>query len=185
MKKSYLFLANGFEEIEAIATVDILRRANIDVTTVSVYNDPEVVGAHGVPVKADMVFADCDFSQADWLILPGGLPGADNLLACDGLAKLLKEHNDAGKHIAAICASPAVVLAQLGILEKRKATAYPGFEEKLVAAGATPTFERVTVDGNITTGNGPATAFPFALAIVEQTMGKDVAETVASGMLYK
>lgn len=183
MKESYLFLADGFEEIEALATVDVLRRANVNVTVVSIYEHDTVNGAHGIGVVADEVFSECEFDNADWLILPGGLPGADNLVAYKPLAELLKKHYKAGGRIAAICASPGVVLAPLGIVNGKNATVYPGFESKLEAGGAHPTGERVTVDGNVTTGNGPASAVPFALKIVEQTVGKEVADQVASGML--
>lgn len=183
MKPSFLFLANGFEEIEALATVDVLRRAQLDVTTVSIYNSKDVTGAHGIVVVADTTIGECDFTGADWLILPGGLPGADNLLACKPLADLLQKHFAAGGRVAAICASPGVVLAPLGIVNGKKATGYPGFEGKLEAGGATTTGERVTVDGNVTTGNGPSSAVPFALAIVEQTAGKAIADGVATGML--
>lgn len=183
MKRSYLFLATGFEEIEALATVDVLRRANVSVTTVSVNSHREVTGAHGVEVVADTTFDSCDFADVDWLILPGGLPGADNLLAHTPLCDLLKKHHADGGRIAAICASPGVVLAPLGIVEGKRATAYPGFDEKLKVGGAVPTGERVTVDGNIITGNGPSSAVPFALKIVENTQGKAIAQQVASGML--
>lgn len=183
MKQSYLFLAEGFEEIEAIATTDVLRRAQVPVTIVSVSKNKDVTGAHGVPVVADTTIEECDFEDVDWLILPGGLPGADNLLACKTLADMLKKHHQAGGRIAAICASPGVVLAPLGILDGKKATVYPGFEDKLKAGGATPTGERVTVDGNVLTGNGPSSAIPFGLAIAEHTVGKVIADKVAGGML--
>lgn len=183
MKKSFLFLAEGFEEIEALATVDVLRRAQLDVTVVSIYDKKDVAGAHGVKVVADAAFGECDFEGADWLILPGGLPGADNLLACRPLADLLKKHHAENGRIAAICASPGVVLSPLGIVEGRNATAYPGFEDKLKAGGANPTGQRITVDGNIITGNGPSSAVPFALAVVEHTVGRAVADQVAAGML--
>lgn len=183
MKTSYLFLADGFEEIEALATTDILRRGQVEVKTVSVYDRKEVKGAHGITVIADECISECDFGTADWLILPGGLPGADNLLACTTLCEALKSHQEGGGRIAAICASPGVVLAPLGILEGKKATVYPGFEDRLKAGGATPTGDRVTIDGKITTGNGPSSAFVFALSIVDQTKGAEAARQVASGML--
>lgn len=182
MKRLYLFLANGFEEIEALATVDVLRRAQLDVTTVSIYENKDVTGAHGIVTVADTTINECDFEDVDWLILPGGLPGADNLLACKPLAEMLKEHNASGGRIAAICASPGVVLAPLGIVNGKRATAYPGFEDKLEAGGATATGERVTIDGTVITGNGPGAAIPFALAIVEHTAGRAIADEVSNGM---
>lgn len=180
--KNFLFLADGFEEIEALATVDILRRAGMEVHTVSIKREPVVTGAHGVSVVADLTFKEADFSDTDWLILPGGMPGASNLHEFGALNDLLRVHADKGR-IAAICASPAVALAPTGLLSGRKATCYPGFETALVAAGAIPVDSRVVTDGNIVTGNGPSSAFPFALEIVRLTKGDDTAREVASGML--
>ena len=127
MKSSYLFLAPGFEEVEALTPVDVMRRAGIDVKTVSVTASRDVEGAHGVTVKADMTFDEADFSDCDWLVLPGGMPGATNLYECKPLCSLLLKHNAEGGHIAAICASPAVVLGGLGLLDGKEATCYPGF----------------------------------------------------------
>ena len=183
MKRSYLFLATGFEETEALATVDVLRRAGMPVTVVSILKDRLVTGAHGITVAADEVLPAVPFDEADWLILPGGMPGATHLRSCQPLTDALKAHNAKGGRIAAICASPAVVLADLGILDGRKATAYPGFEDALTKGGATPTGTRVAVDGNVITGNGPASTFAFALAVVEATLGKAKADEVAQGML--
>lgn len=180
--KNFLFLADGFEEIEALATTDILRRAGMDVTIVSINHNNIVTGAHGVPVIADITFKEADFSGSDWLILPGGMPGASNLHDHSELNNLLKVHSTKGR-IAAICASPAVVLAATGLLEGKKATCYPGFETALVAAGAKHVDTRVVADGNIVTANGPASATPFALEIVRLTKGDQTAEEVASGML--
>ena len=182
MKKSYLFLANGFEEIEAIATVDILRRGGLDVTTVSVTDSLDVTGAHGICVKADISINECS-NDVLWLILPGGLPGADNLLACQVLVDMLKKHHEANGRIAAICAAPAVVLAQIGLLQGKNATSYPGFENLLTQNGATATHQRVTVDSNFVTANGPSSAIPFALKILELTLSEDDALSVAKGML--
>lgn len=181
MKKAYVFLANGFEEIEALATVDILRRAGIDTTTVTISGDTQVMGAHNVPVLADAVLGDVQVGDKDWLILPGGMPGATNLAACTTLCELLKRHNDQGGHIAAICASPAVVLAPLGILDGRMATCYPGFEDALAGGkhGSLP----VEVDGNVVTGNGPGNTIKFALTIVAEALGEEVASGIAKGLL--
>ena len=120
MTTSYIFLATGFEEIEALTTVDIMRRAGMHVLTVSIEDTPQVAGAHGIPVVADTCISDIDFSQAEWLILPGGMPGATNLAACAPLCDALKAHAAKGGKIAAICASPAVVLAPLGLLAKKR-----------------------------------------------------------------
>lgn len=180
MKKSYLFLAEGFEEVEALTIVDVLRRADMKVITVSIADDAVVTGAHAIPVTADCCVKDTAFDDIEWLILPGGMPGMTNLAACRPLCDLLKAHAAAGGRIAAICASPSV-LGKLGLLSGRKATCYPGFEQNM--EGAIATGDRCTVDGNITTGNGPASALPFALSLVEQTKGLDAAQAVAEAML--
>ncbi|MCH5216290.1 MAG: DJ-1/PfpI family protein [Muribaculaceae bacterium] len=180
-KKSYLFLAEGFEEIEALTVVDVLRRAGIPVYTVSITDNYEVSGAHSIPVKADLLFAEADFSEIDWLILPGGMPGAVNLHDFDPLNAMLKRQNDAGGKIAAICASPAVVLAPLGVLDGKNVTCYPGFEEMIQNARFVS--GPVVQDGNIITANGPAAAMPFALAIVSANYGKDCSEELAAGLL--
>ena len=184
MKPSFVFLANGFEEIEALATVDTLRRAQMEVYTVSVHEDFVVTGAHGISVRADRVFTDTDFADADWLIVPGGMPGATNLHEYEPLNMLLRNHAAAGKNIAAICAAPAVVLAPLGILDKKEATCYPGFEDACRDNGAVMRDSPVIVSGNVVTGNGPASAMRFALEIVQKACGELRAREVGSGMLY-
>lgn len=179
MNTSYLFLATGFEDMEAIATIDILRRAGVDVKTVSIYATREVTSAHGVTITADTTFNETDFTDACWLILPGGLPGASNLAMFTPLTDLLVKHNKEGRFIAAICASPAVVLDPLGILDGREAICYPGFEFKNAKKGYTP----VVKDQNIITANGPASAVQFALAIVASAKGENTAREVAESML--
>lgn len=183
--KSYIFLADGFEEIEALATLDMLRRAGIDVLTVSINDNGISTGAHNVPVTADVVIGDVDFADAGWLILPGGMPGASNLAACQALTDALKAHNEAGGHIAAICASPAVVLAATGILKGHDATCYPGFEEMLIEGGANPTGVGVVVSGNIITGKGPGLTPLFALTIIDAILGHAAADAVSEGMLLE
>ena len=125
----------------------------------------------------------CDFSDADLLFLPGGMPGASNLFANKEVCKALVDQYAAGKKVAAICASPAVVLAPLGILDGKRATCYPGFEQAL--ADATYTADLVTVDGNITTGEGPAAAFPFAYELLSQLVNKQTSDQIAEGMRFK
>lgn len=180
MKKVALFLANGFEEIEALATVDILRRAQIPVETVSISDTKTVTGAHNVTVIADTTFQQADFSDVEVLILPGGMPGAKNLNEHEGLKELIPKFNGEGKQIAAICAAP-MVLGGLGLLNDKRATCYPGFEAEL--AGAQTTGENVVVDGNITTGRGPGLAFEFALRLVEQIAGLKTRQEVQNGLL--
>lgn len=183
MKTSYVFLAPGFEEIEAVAPIDILRRAGMPVKTVSIVPQNNVViGANNVPYVADMNISELDPEvDAEWLILPGGMPGATNLLACVPLTKLLTSF---GGNIAAICASPAVVLGGLGLLNGKKATCYPGMES--VAPDSVEfTGRNVERDGRFITGRGPAWAPAFAAAIVEASLGKEKADEVMTGMLYK
>lgn len=182
MKESFLFLAEGFEEIEALTAVDVLRRAGISVKTVSITSSLQVKGAHGVVVNADVLFDNTLFSSAEWLILPGGMPGATNLYEFAPLRGLLQRQSDSTNgRIAAICAAPAVVLGQLGLLKGKTATCYPGFEEMLVDAKVSEA--PVVVDGKFVTANGPSTAMRWALTIVKETKGTDIAVQVANGML--
>ena len=161
MKKAIVFLANGFEEMEATGTVDILRRGGIDTKTVSITDDRKVIGAHNMEYTADATFTEIDLSDADALILPGGMPGASNLNNSEPVKEVLLQQYREGRIVAAICAAP-MVLGGLGLLKGRKATCYPGFEPKLI--GATVTGEAVEVDGNVVTGRGPGLVFNFGLA---------------------
>lgn len=181
MKTVLLFLADGFEEIEALATVDVLRRAGVQVTTVSINPAGLVTGAHGIPVMADVLFEQAQYADADMLILPGGMPGAANLDAHEGLRRLITAHAEAGKWLAAICAAP-MVYGHMGLLDGRKATCYPGFEGEL--AGAAYTATPVEKDGNIITGKGPAVVLPFAYALAEVLVGEEIVAQVKAGMLY-
>lgn len=178
--KAYVFLAEGFEEIEAISVVDILRRGGVNVETVSIGQDKQVKGAHHVPVVADRLFEKADLQSADMLVLPGGLPGATNLNAHAALKELLVEYLDKGKYIAAICAAPQV-FGGLGLLKGKKAVCYPGVEPKLT--GATIVDEPVVQDGQIITGKGPGLAFAFGLKLVALLQGQAKADEVAAGML--
>ena len=184
MKKVYVFLADGFEDVEALIPVDVWRRGGLDVTTVSISDFPLANSAHGVNIEADIMFEQGDFSDADLIFLPGGMPGASNLFAHKGVCKAVVDQFAAGKKVAAICASPAVVLAPLGILEGKKATCYPGFESVLAENNATYTGDLFTVDGNVTTGEGPAAAFPFAYELLSQLVNKQTADQIAEGMRY-
>lgn len=182
MNTSFVFLADGFETIEALTPVDVLRRAGMDVKTVSINKSRSAVSAQGVTVSADFLYDEVadQLPGAEWLILPGGMPGASNLFSFKALASLLKSHQG---NIAAICAAPAVVLGQLGLLRGVKATCYPGFEDQLV--DAIHSDEPVVVTDRIITANGPASALKFALAIVASSLGVTAANQVASGMLLK
>lgn len=178
---SFIFLAAGFEEIEAITVIDVLRRAGMDVKTVSITSSKAVTGAHGITVEADQTFKEADFADTEWLILPGGMPGASNLASFEPLCDLLKIHAHKGK-IAAICAAPAVVLAPLGILDGKEATCYPGFEKDCTKA-IMRDVPVVALDTLITAA-GPSTALRFALAIVANSLGAPMAQEIGSGMLY-
>ena len=177
----YIHLAEGFEEIEALTIVDVLLRAGCDAKTVSVTGNTDVAGTHGVHVTADLLFEDADYSLCEMIVLPGGLPGATNLLAHEGLEEQIKACHAQGKKLAAICAAPMVFGAH-GIITDKDATIYPGMEEYL--RGARPTGETVSVDGNVITGQGPALAMEFALKLVEELKGKETRDQVAEGLLF-
>lgn len=178
---NYIFLANGFEEIEGLMVVDLLRRAGIDITTVSIGDKKEVLGGHGITVIADTIFNEVNFNDVHMLILPGGMPGTTNLFEHKELAKLLLKHNSENKMLAAICAAPSV-LGMNGILEGKKATCYPGFEDKLV--GAIYTNERVVKDKNVITSKGLGTALEFAATIIEHYKGIEKADQIKSSVQY-
>ena len=184
MNRNYVFLAQGFEEIEALTVVDVLRRAGMDVKTVSITASRQVVGAHGMEVTADMLIDEAEFSDAGFLILPGGMPGSTNLYENACLRQLLVRHAADGGCIAAICAAPAVVLATLGLLDGKEATCYPGFEKQCRAAGAIMRDASVIALDRLITGNGPSAALRFSLAIVANVMGESQAQEVGSAMLF-
>ena len=185
MAKVYVFLADGFEDVEALIPIDVLRRGGVEVVTVSTTEFPLVESAHGVSIEADIQFDQADYADADLLMLPGGMPGASNLFEHEGVCQAVKAQFESGKKVAAICAAPAVVLAQLGVLNDKKATCYPGFEKALDAAGATYTGDLVTVDGNVTTAEGPAAAFPYAYELLTQLVDKQTSDQIAEGMRFK
>lgn len=189
MKGVFVFLADGFEEIEALATVDILRRGGVDVKTVSITHDRTVRGAHGIPVIADWNRDEFDGCQTlgsdpeDVMIFPGGLPGAKNLAEDYYLMEQTRKHFSDGGTVAAICAAPGLVVSQLPEIEGRKVTCYDGFEEALMNEGAKYTGEPAETDGNLITGRGPGCAVRFAVEIVRKLRGDDVAEKVFAGLL--
>lgn len=178
----YVHLAEGFEEVEALTIVDVLRRAGVDVKTVSMTGEISVMGTHGICVKADIVYEDVDYEQCEMIVLPGGMPGAANLEAHEGLARHIKCFAENGKKLAAICAAP-MVLATHGVLAGKRATIYPGMEDRL--QGAVACDEGVITDGNVITGKGPAYAMAFALALAADLRGTAVADEVAKGLLYR
>ncbi|RKM58238.1 DJ-1/PfpI family protein [Butyrivibrio sp. X503] len=181
MAKTAIFLANGFEEIEGLTVVDILRRAQIDITMVSITGAKAVEGSHGIKLEADATIESFDLSDVDMIILPGGMPGTKNLDACEPLKAKIKEFNDSGKMLAAICAAPTVY-GKMGLLNGKKACCYPGCEGDLL--GATTTTDAVIKDGNFITSRGMGTAIPFALAILEHFKGKEAADQMAKGIVF-
>lgn len=177
----YVFLAEGFEDIEAIAPIDILRRGGVEVALVSIAPEREVTSAHGVRFVADITIGDIDWEQAEALFLPGGLPGAANLDACQPLREGILSHAKAGRLTAAICAAP-MVLGHLGLLEGKRATCYPGFEGEL--KGATVTGALVERDGQVLTGKGPGAAMAFGYALLEALGKTQEAAQLREGMMY-
>lgn len=182
MKQLLLFLAPGFEEIEAISTIDILRRAGLSVASVSITGDLRVVGAHGIAIEADILYPDVDFNNAEMLILPGGQPGTKNLNVHEGLKATLVNFAAAGKPLAAICAAP-MILGQLGLLDGKEATCYPGNEVHL--KGARLSEYMVVQDGAFITASGPGVAADFALQIVTYLLGEEKADEVTKALLMQ
>ncbi|GHU82525.1 4-methyl-5(B-hydroxyethyl)-thiazole monophosphate biosynthesis protein [Spirochaetia bacterium] len=180
-KKVLILLAGGFEEVEAVTPIDYLRRAGIEVNTVAVGASKTVTGAHGLPVLADFTLGELAPAASDGILLPGGMPGASNLAASGETGALLRELAGAGKLVAAICASPAVVLAPLGLLQNRRFTCYPGMEAQVKDAHWSE--ENVVIDGNLITSRGAGTAGPWAVAIIGKLLGEAQGEKVARSVL--
>ncbi|MTK54118.1 DJ-1 family glyoxalase III [Paludibacter sp.] len=181
-KGAFIFLATGFEEIEAVATIDVLRRGNVPVTIISITKELTVTGAHNINIVADALFEEVAFDGSELLILPGGMPGSQNLQNHEALGKLLQAHFEQNKLVAAICAAPKV-FGHLNILNGKKATCYPGFENELL--GAVLSNNGTVRDENIVTAKGAAFAIEFGLQLVEILQGKEVADKIAQGMLMR
>ena len=173
-----VFLANGFEEIEALATVDILRRAGVEVVTVGV-GGQTAVGAHGIAVCADIVENELDIANIDGVVLPGGMPGTTNLEASDVVQTAVKSAFDRGLLVAAICAAPSI-LGHGGYLSGKKATCYPGFEQELTNAAVTN--EGVVRDGNVITASGAGVAVDFSLELVRYLVSDEMADSIRGGI---
>lgn len=182
MKKACVFLADGFEEIEGLTVVDILRRAGVDTKTVSVTGKLTIDGSHGIKVQADHLFGEAGEEDADLLVLPGGMPGTLNLKAHEGLIALLKKFDSEQKAVAAICAAPSI-LGELGMLKGRKACSYPSFTHTL--DGAEVLEVPAVTDGHITTGRGMGAAIPFALQLTSVLCGREKAEEVKASIVYE
>lgn len=179
-KNIAVHLAEGFEEIEAISIIDVLRRAEFNVATVSVTGKPEVTGKHDVTIIADKLFENVDYGKMDMIVLPGGMPGAKNLKEHEGLRKMILDFHKKDKPLGAICAAP-MVYGDLGILKNKNATCFPGFEDEL--KGANITGAEVEADGKIITGKGAGVAVKFALQIVEFLKDKETADNLAEKMI--
>lgn len=177
----FVYIAEGFEEIEALTQVDVLRRADLEVATVSTESELCVKGAHGVEIVCDMLLEESEKFQADMLVLPGGMPGAMGLAGCKGLLSRIVKEDKRGTLIGAICAAP-LVLAKAGILKGRKATIYPGMEDKI--EGAEHCKDKVCIDEHIITSQGPATALLFAFSLLAAFSGEEKANAIKKGMLF-
>lgn len=181
MKKIGVFLAEGFEEIEGLTVVDILRRAGLDVVAISIMGTKEIYGSHKIGVLADALYEEADFAEYDGVVLPGGMPGTTNLGSHAGVNETIKSFAEEGKLVAAICAAPSV-LGQAGILKGKKAACYPGFEDKLV--GAEVSYEEVAEAGNVITSRGMGTAIPFALRLAAYFTTEQKAKELAEAIIY-
>ena len=175
----YVFFADGFEEIEAVTIVDVLRRGGVEVATVGI-GSRSITGTHGMRIETDIADTDAAADGAEMIVLPGGQPGTDNLGESAVVARLIGECMAAGKWVAAICAAP-MVLGRAGVLQGRRAVCYPGCEGAL--AGAQISGDNVVMDGNVITSKGPGTAAEFALTLLAALKGESAAAEVAAGML--
>ncbi len=182
MGKVCVFFGTGYEEIEALAVVDLLRREEIETEMVSITEDRTVTGSHGIAVVMDKILAEVNFDETDMLVLPGGMPGTKKLEACEALMEQVDTFVKAKKPVCAICAAPSI-LGHRGHLQGKKATAYPGFEEQLT--GAEVLYEPAVTDGNIITGRGMGCAVAFGLAIVEYLKGTKTRDALAEKIVYK
>jgi len=186
-KSALVAVADGSEELEAVATIDVMRRGDVRVTVAAVCSAEKgktVVCSRGVKIEADVRIEDLPEDQEfDLIAIPGGMPGAKNLYENLKLQQLLKQQASAGRFVAAICAAPAVVLGQLGLLEKKNATCHHGFMEKLAGQAGSVSEARVVVDGNFITSRGPGTAIEFGLECVEVLCGKEIRQKVQNPMI--
>lgn len=182
MSRIGIFMADGCEEIEGLTVVDVLRRANMEITMISISGKREVTGSHNITFMADALAPEVDYEGLDAIVLPGGMPGTLHLGADATVKRVIKEFASAGKLVCAICAAPSVLGAE-GILEGRRATCHPGFEDQLI--GAVTSEDEVVVDDAVITSRGMGTAIAFALEIVRYFADEKAAETIKKGLVYR
>ena len=183
MAKVAIMMADGCEMIEALVVVDLLRRARIDIDLINIMDRDEVVSSHKVTIGTEIRLSDMKPDDYDGIVLPGGKVGTDNLKASARVTELVQQFDSAGKKVCAICAAPSA-LAEAGVLNGKKATCYPGFEDALTAGGASIGEGAVVVDGNTITSRGMGTGIPFGLSIIEAYMGAEKAKAIASQIVY-
>ena len=181
MAKVGIFFADGCEEIEGLAVVDICRRAGLEIETISIMGRDIVAGSHRIKFQTDAVFEDVDFDTLDGVILPGGMPGTLNLKNHDGVRYVVKQYAKEGRYVGAICAAPTI-LKSLGVLEGRRATCYPGVEDEMEDVVLTET--AVVVDENIITSQGVGTAIDFGLKLIEILDGEEKAKEIAESIVF-
>ena len=181
MKKAAIFFATGYEEIEALTVVDLLRRAQIEAVCVSIDDQKSVTGSHGISVAMDAGIDEIDFDSFDVLVCPGGMPGTRNLEACTKLTDRIQKFHDSGKLIAAICAAPSI-FGHMGLLEGQKACIYPGMEAELT--GAEVVYDQVVKAGNVITSRGMGTAIAFGLEIIATLLDRETAEKLGKTIVY-
>ncbi len=177
----YIILGEGFEEAEAVVPCDLLRRAGLDVRLAGI-GGLKITSSHGLTVQADCVAEQVDLTEAEMLVLPGGLGGVRSIRNCEPVLAALKTVSERGGYVAAICAAPTV-LAQLGITDGRRAVCYPGMESEM--GGANPCGDSVAVDGNVITGRAAGASFDFGLKLVETLCGSQCAQKVAESVVYR
>ena len=182
MNQIVIHLAEGFEEIEAVTIIDVLRRAGLNAVTVSVTGNRMVKGSHQIEMKADFLFEEVDYKMGEMIVLPGGMPGSKNLNEHEGLRSQIVEYHKTGKYLAAICAAP-IVFGNLGILKGKRAVCYPGYETHLI--GAEVQNVSYIVDNNIITGRGVGAALQFSLEIVRIMKGEESAIHLRKAMLVE
>lgn len=182
MAKVYAMMADGSEEVECLAVLDVLKRSGIEVVLVSVNDSRKVVSSHQVGIETDATIAETDFSDGDVIFVPGGMPGAENLSACEPLIAAMRAALEDGRRIAAICAAPGVVLGRHGFLEGKTATCFPGFEGEM--KGAQYTSQGVVTDGNITTARGLGYAIDLGLELVKLLVSEEASEDTKKKIQY-